>query len=382
MSKSIRSLIVLLVGGAMLVLVAQRLTDSPAFQVPKDFPEYWAAGRLNLRGENPYDPEKLLAEQRINDPDRKEALMMWNPPPALALYMPLGLLPIRLAGLIWVGVQLLAVLLACDLLWRQYHSVDKRWLAVLVGLMFVATWWMVSFGQNAGLILLGLAGYLHFSHSGRPLAAGACAAITALKPHLLAGFGLLLLADAVSRRGRITLLAGGSVIGLSLGVSLLANPNVIEQYLAATRNPGPGAVALHDWTLPVPAYWFRVWVDSDLFWLQFLPSLVACAGILIWRIWNRNEWNWARAIPWVVALSVLTTPYGWIFDQTVLLVPVIIVTSRLLQARQWFLLGLFLIGQLLVTVGSLAMKWDLHQLWWVAPSVLALCLFGISFKRK
>src|SRR5580698_7851186 len=168
MSRSIRSLFVLLAGVLMLFLVSNRISSSPAFLVPKDFPEYWAAGRLNLRGENPYDPEKLLAEQRIIDPNRDEALMMWNPPPALALYMPLGLFPFRLAGLLWVGIQLLAVMLACDLLWRQFHSKDTRWLAHVVGVMFVGTWFLVAFGQNSGFLLLGLAGFLHFSQKEKP----------------------------------------------------------------------------------------------------------------------------------------------------------------------------------------------------------------------
>jgi hypothetical protein len=86
MSKSIRPLLLLLAGAGVLIFFATRLTESPGFHVPKDFPEYWAAGRLNLRGEDPYDSEKLLAEQRLNDPERNEALMMWNPPPALTIY--------------------------------------------------------------------------------------------------------------------------------------------------------------------------------------------------------------------------------------------------------------------------------------------------------
>src|SRR5262245_20325969 len=103
MSQAVRSLLVVLVGGVALVSAADRIVRSPAFLVPKDFLEYWGAGRLNLRGENPYDPARLLAEQRTVDPDRREAVMMWNPPPALAVYEPLGWLPARWAALVWIG---------------------------------------------------------------------------------------------------------------------------------------------------------------------------------------------------------------------------------------------------------------------------------------
>ncbi|HEY1189664.1 MAG TPA: glycosyltransferase family 87 protein, partial [Gemmata sp.] len=201
MSPRLRSALVLLVGGAALALTAGAVARAPEPLMPRDFPEYWAAGRVNLRGGNPYHPAELLREQRRADPAREHAVMMWNPPPSLAVYMPLGLLGARWAALAWLGLQLAAVFVACDLLWRAYCP-THRWGAVLVALGFVGTWWLVAYGQNTGLVLLGLAGFLHFSNRGEPRGAGACAALTALKPHLLAVFGVLLIADALTRRGR------------------------------------------------------------------------------------------------------------------------------------------------------------------------------------
>ena len=413
MSRNLRSLLVLLVGGVALVFAADMLTAMPGYRVPKDFPEYYAAGRLNLRGENPYDPVLLLEEQRKYQPERDDALMMWNPPPALALYMPLALLPFRLAALAWVGLQLLATLFACDLLWRHYSdtrqsgisgighigyrentevanklpntrhptpdtrhprtgSVYCRWLAPVVGFLFVGTWWMVAYGQNTGFLLLGLAGFLHFTKRERPLSAGACAALTALKPHLLAGFGVLLLADLASRRGRLVVLAGGSVIAVSLGLALLANPHAIEQYLAATRNPGPGAIALKDWAVPMPAYAVRMALDPDRFGLQFLPCLLGCACLLVWRMRWGQRWDWGTAPPMVVAVAVLTAPYGWIFDLTVLLAPVLFAMSRVAAAGRWSLFTVLVLGQVAVIVVSLATAGALQNYWWVAPAVLAL----------
>jgi hypothetical protein len=119
MSQPVRS-VVFLVGAVAVFLVADRVVHSPAFILPTDFVEYWAAARLNLRGENPYDADRLLAEQRLAEPGRADAVMMWNPPPALAAYMPLGALPARWATLLWVGLQLASVFVACDLLWRAY----------------------------------------------------------------------------------------------------------------------------------------------------------------------------------------------------------------------------------------------------------------------
>jgi hypothetical protein len=304
--------------------------------------------------------------------------MMWNPPPALAVYAPLGWISPRGAALLWIGLQLFAVMLASDWLWRAYAPGQPRWLAQVVGLSFVGTWWVVAYGQNAGLLALGLAGFLHFTRKEKPLAAGMFAALTALKPHLLAGFGVLLIADAVTRRGRIALASGASVIALSLGFALLTNPDVVGQFVNAVRNPGPQAIPLHGWTLPVPSYWLRMKLAPDHFWVQFVPCAVACVALLVWRVRAGEAWDWSRALPVVVAVSVLTTPYGgWIFDLPVLLVPVIWCAARLASADRRPLLALFVVGQLAINVISFATPGGLHEYWWVAPAVLALCLLPV-----
>ena len=46
----------------------------------------------------PLHGELSLAEQQLADPGRREAVMMWNPPPALALYAPLAIPPVRWAA--------------------------------------------------------------------------------------------------------------------------------------------------------------------------------------------------------------------------------------------------------------------------------------------
>jgi hypothetical protein len=306
-------------------------------------------------------------------------VMMWNPPPSLAVYMPLGLAPARWASLAWVGVQFAAVMLACYLLWRVYGT-DRVWLSAVAGAAGVGTWWVVAYGQNTGLIALGLAGFLYYTRRGKPLAAGAFAALTALKPHLLAGFGVLLIADALARRGLVALVAGVGVVALALAAAVAANPAVVGQFVAAVSDPGPEAVPLHAWKLPVPAYWLRVAFDPDhtkeSFWIQFVPCAVACAVLLAWRVRAGRDWDWARAMPVVVAVSVLTTPYGgWIFDLPVLLVPVVWCTARL--ARDPPALGVFLAGQLGIVVASFATAGALQNYWWVAPASLALCLLGL-----
>ena len=376
MPSVLRSVLVVLVGCAALYLSATRIVNSPAFHIPRDYLEYWSSARLNLRGENPYDPALLLAEQQLAEPERMQSLMMWNPPPSLPVYSLFAPFPPRWAALFWIASQLLIVAVACDLLWRTYAPGQPRWIAQLVALSFVGTWWVITYGQNSHWLLLGLAGFLHYTRRDRPVAAGACAALTALKPHLLAGFGVLLLADVLRRQGRIALAVGVGVVAAALAVALVMNPNVIAQFLTALRDPAPETIPLSAWTLPVPSYWIRVSLAPRAFGVQFLPCALLCAGLLIWRLRAGDRWDWSRAMPVVVALSMVATPYGgWIFDLAVLLLPVIAAAARL--TRSPVLFAAFLAGQCLITYLSFAHPSKLHEYWWVTPAVLALCLFAV-----
>ena len=247
---------------------------------------------------------------------------------------------------------------------------SHRWLAAVVALSFAGTWWLVAYGQNTGFMLLGLAGFLHFRRADRPLAAGACAALTALKPHLLACFGVLLVAniahaprvgDTRDRRRRDS--------RSHSAVAVTANPAVVAQFVETARHPAEGATPLSAWALPVPAYWLRMWLAPDQFWVQFVPCASRAAASLRAVFGAGRDWDWSRELPLVVAVSVLATPYGgWIFDLPVLLVPVVYAAvARLVSVKQWAARGRVVVGQAAITVASFARPGGLHEYWWVAP---------------
>jgi hypothetical protein len=383
MNPRLRTALVALVGLAAVGFVADKLATGPAALKPRDFAEYWSSGAANLHGENPYDPHVLLAYQRRMDPDREHAVMMWNPPWSLALYMPLAWLPPGWATLIWVGLQLAAIGVSCDLLWRAFGGPPRfRWVAQLVGLPFVGAWWTVSFGQNAGFLLLGLAGFAYFRKADRPAVAGAFAALTALKPHLLAVFGVLFVLDALTRKGRIALATGTAILAASFGLAVLANPDVWPQYRAAVTDPESEGIPLHAWKLPVTSYWIRMELAPDQFGVQFVPCAVASLVFAVRRIRMGNTWNWEAELPVVVWVSVLTTPYGgWIFDLAVLLVPVMWATVKVVSARAWPL-GIALdLALLAILAVSNVWVFGLHEFYWVAPAVLVVYLVAVRSVR-
>ena len=69
-----------------------------------DHIQYWSAARVLLDGGNPYDPSALLDAQLAAGRQREDAILMWNPPWVLTLFVPLALGPDQLrARLVGAG---------------------------------------------------------------------------------------------------------------------------------------------------------------------------------------------------------------------------------------------------------------------------------------
>ena len=129
-----------------------------------DFAEYWAAGRLNVSGGNPYDPEQLFVLQKEIGWPEPEPVRMWNPPWTLILLIPFAILPYSLSAALWVILQSLIVLFSVDLLWQFYGGKSShRWAAWVFAFLFYPTLYLFKSGNIGAFILLGVAGFLHFN---------------------------------------------------------------------------------------------------------------------------------------------------------------------------------------------------------------------------
>src|SRR5262245_20776559 len=189
---------------------AQGLLDDPSILPPDDFVEYWAAGRLNAHGQNPYDGSLLLPLEQAAGRDTQDPVMMWNPPWTLSIAMPLGLLKARVAQLLWLAAGLILIVGCADRIWTLYDgSPERRWVAWLVSLSFAPTLFVLNAGQIAPFILLGITGFLACERAGRYVVAGAFAALLAIKPHLVYLFwpavAVWAIRGPVPSRGRVIL---------------------------------------------------------------------------------------------------------------------------------------------------------------------------------
>ena len=285
-----------------------------------DFVEYWAAGRLLLQGSNPYDPD-LVHELERQAGRSDEGILMWNPPWALPLVLPLGMLPVRTAHLVWLLVNLGVVAFCADRLWRLYEATpSRRWVALLLAATFLPTYFAIIAGQISPLLLLGAVLFLSFVRRGNDLCAGAACALLGVKPHLVYLFWLAVLLWSIRER-RWRVLAGGVLAGVALtAVSLAFDPHVLSEYWHTLSNRPP-----QQYRSPTLGMLVRLALgDEASFRWQFLPLLpgVAWFGYYFWH--RRGGWDWAEQFPRLLLVSMLTTPYGgWPFDLVLLLVPVV-----------------------------------------------------------
>jgi hypothetical protein len=329
-----------------------------------DFVEYWAAGRLNLHGENPYDPERI--QQLEREAGRSDdGILMWNPPWTLPLVMPLGLLDVRTAHLLWLAMQFIVVAWCADALWRLYGgAAARRGIAWLLAFTFLPTIFSLTAGQIAPLVLLGAVLFLIAIKQGRDFLAGAALVLLAIKPHLSYLFWIALLLWSIRQR-RWALLAGGLLAGLAaIAVALACNPDVLSQYWQTFTSRPPA-----QYRSPTLGTALRLLLGEGEFRLQFLALFPGLIWLVPYWLRHRAAWDWSERLPMLLLVSMLTAAYGaWPFDIMLLLVPVVQVAARLRWPARVAALAYLAIDA--VAAAQLACEVEYFAFLWMTPALL------------
>jgi hypothetical protein len=294
------------VGVGLLVFIAR---NNDAGQ--RDFISYWAAGQQLIHGANPYDGAEILQIEHAAGFNRVQALIMRNPPEAFFLALPLGLVSAKTGIILWFIVLLASLVASIRMLWTMHGRPDNG--LHLLAYCFPPVMACLMLGQFGIFLLLGVVLFLDF-HKTRPFLAGSALLLCAVKPHLFLPFGItLLLWVAVERAYRI--LAGFSVALLaSCALSFCLDHHAWSQYSQMMRTGG----ALNE-PVPVLSVLFRLLIDRNAVWLQFLPEAAAC----VWALWyfktRRGRWSWMDQGLLVLLVSAVCTPFGWFTDESMLL---------------------------------------------------------------
>ena len=309
-----------------------------------DFTQYWAAARLLLQRQNPYDAVLLLAAERAAGWAKHEPILMWNPPWTLALALPYAALPFGTAAKAWLITNILLVLACGVLLWRAFAPLDagRLWLGGIAAVAFVPVMLALQMGQISPWLLVGITGFLMAVRARRDGLAGASLVLLTIKPHVgyLFLFGI---AWWIVREHRWRVLLGGAAaLTAACAAVELISPAVFGQYLRAAASP-----PLY-WRSATLGTWLRTAFGAEQRWLQFLPTGIGLAGFVVWAIRHKGKWDWLNLAPGLLLASAISAAYGWGFDQVTLLpVVVLLITSLrfMPQAHRAFLLGVYMLAQ-------------------------------------
>jgi hypothetical protein len=347
-----------------------------------DFGAYWTAAHVMLLGGNPYDFDEpydgkpLFELQRWIEPGRTVPLPAWGPPVALAFVLPFALLDYVTARWLWLLCQLLALLGCAGVLWRLYGGPPGRVLiAWALCLGFYPVLQLISLGQLTLLSLVGLVGFLVLLRRQQFWWAGTCVGLTVVKPQLVVLFGLALLAwcfdPAGQRRRWLVVLGAAATVLLAGGIVLACDPRIYHQYSAAAVEHAP------TWMIPPTlGSLLRILAGGQPYWLAWVPLCLGGAWVAWYYLRYRRDWDWTERLPVLLFVCLLTTPYGWIYDLSLLLIPLLQLAVWARRTRPLVLAGLVV---LYVAAGSTALtlnllKFDEYFLGWLAPLLLLVYL--------
>jgi hypothetical protein len=313
-----------------------------------DFQVYWAGARVLVEGGNPYDRTALISAYFNGQPAAWNFDPAWNPPWLLLMLAPLAMLPLETAGRVWLLVNLALLAAAPFAVWRLMEAPQKRrappWL-ILVGLAFGNSLTVLAMGQVTTWVLVGLllaAVGLKRHHDGW---AGAALLLTLSKPQLVyLAVPLILLWAAWQRRWRVW--AGlMAALALTTACVTILTPDWLNGY----------------WNLTSGYDFFRhsaatvggfVQAYSGSTVLRF-PGILTLL-LIPWLALLIERRGLLTGLSVALLISVPLAPYGWSFDQVVLLPAVVQIVFWLVHAtdrrRWWYGAGLLAIYVILLVM--------------------------------
>jgi hypothetical protein len=359
-----------IVSGLSFVLVGVTVCTIPftnSISGGRDFVVYWATGQQLAQHANPYDKAALMRiEYAAGLSVNSNVGYMRNPPWALPLTLPLGLVGLRVGGFLWSMALLASLLVSVYWLWQLYGrpSNQRHWL----GAAFAPAVICLLIGQTSLFALLGYVLFLRL-HRSRPFWAGTSLWLCALKPHLFLAIGVVLLAWVlVSRSYRV--LAGAAVaVAVSCLVAYWIDPAAWTQYAAMMRESG-----INQEAIPCISIVVRQWLSPKTMWLQYIPAILGCGWSLSYFWQRRRTWDWIKDGSLVTLVSVLVAPYAWITDQ-VLAIPALLEGSIL--TRSQILLVILAAASIVLEaelLGGVILASNLYL--WTAPAWLAWYLLA------
>ncbi len=374
-----------IVGIFLLILCAIYYINSiGGIKLPvNDFTLYWSSSKLLLSGENPYNPNGLWLYQKQAANNDSSVVLMYYPPWTLLFTIPIGLFDREPGQLVWLLLSTTAIFICTDKLWYKIsHSTRHRWIAWLLAFSFGPTFSALGYtGQITPIFLIGITGiFLLIEEPKKDWLTGLFLLLTAIKPQVPYLLLILLVLWAIHQRRYYLLISFISYLGAATALVMLFDSHIIIHFFQNFLYNTPIA-----WATPTIGTYLRYYFGVNGIWALFIPAIIF-GTIAIYYWWHyRNNWDWKTALPWIILLSVISSPYTWTYDFVILILPMLISFSQLLgSVQKWYaiiLAGFYII--LNSTYWWLHLKYtDFYFIWFAPALFIWYIMVQAANKRK
>ncbi len=302
----------------------------PWSPVRSDFLPFYTSARMLLEGygEQLYRMDsQILWQTQIGGPELGEVYLNYHPPVESLVFLPLTILPLRVAYWVWNGASLAMVFASIRILSGVLRPVTNlhQGIQIMMALTFIPVLRLLALGQDSALLLMVVALAVREFRQGRDERAGAVLGLGLFRYQLLI---LPILFLAVRRRWvalRALLVVGLMQVVLSM---VLVGWQGVQDYFhlilnAATFDNSHGIFPLAMYNLK--AFLLLVGLEGST-WLW--PSLALASAVLIASLLIASRGRWDPASPrfalqttLLILVTMLTSPHLYLHDLAVLIVP-------------------------------------------------------------
>lgn len=289
-----------------------------------DFFSFWLSGHLVATQQNPYSAYDWVKGHHLFNSNWISDLTFLYPLPLSILFVPLSLLSIKQAFIIWVSISIILLLINVNLILNYFRSEKKYFIIPVLGgmILFRPLVSLFTNGQLSAVFFLIFIVTVLLWEKNQWFWGGVLLGFSLLKPNL----GIILLGLSgmyLLKQHKYNAIIGIGTSGLLLAlIGFLINPSWIDQYISIL-------LAKHNVTFGYnPTIWglthFLTNFDAKS---ASLIGIGICAILLLvyFLIINKLNSNTPSIVFGLIILIMLTTtPYLWPYDQIYLIFPIIL----------------------------------------------------------
>lgn len=294
-------------------LAATEMMDPFGKPIGYDFMAFWSASRIALDGApvGAYDPMQIFAVQQRAVPTLGKPFLWHYPPTFYLVVLPLALIPYFWSYIVFTAVTL-------GIYWGVVRRIAAQAGAGMLFLAFPGVFVNAFHGQNA-FLTGALLGATLLLLERRPLLAGVCAGLLAIKPHLAVLLPIAFFCMGAWRALFAAVLTALLFLGISVAVlgdgtlhAFFGNLRVVRLIMEAGWLPWPKMPTLFAFAKLLGA------PTAVAYALQALGALAVIACVT-W-IWRKAA-NYGLKAAALVSGTLLISPYLFDYDLALLALP-------------------------------------------------------------